>query len=61
MILHLQGSFDLGLDDPEVCRAIDAQFMKAWRTVKTSFHEHFNKIGGKKDPEATKGNLHHLL
>ena len=36
MILRLQVSFDLDLDDPEVCRAIDAQFVKAWRNMKTS-------------------------
>ena len=49
------------MDDPEVCRIIDTQFAKAWRNVKTSFHEHFIKIGGKEDLEAAKGNPHHLL
>ncbi len=57
----MQGSFDLDLDDPEVCRAIDAQFAKAWRNVKTSFHDHFIKIGGREDLEAAKGNPHPTL
>ena len=61
MIFYLQASFDLDLDDQDVCRAIDAQFAKACRNVKTSFHEHFIKIGGKEDLEAAKRNPHHLL
>ena len=61
MIFCLQASFDLDLDDQDMCRDIDAQFAKACQNVKTSFHEHFIKIGGKEDSEAAKGNPHHLL
>lgn len=54
-------SLDLDLDDLKVCQAIDARFAKVGKNVKTSFHEHFNKIRGKDDPEAAKGNPYHLL
>lgn len=61
MIFCLQGIFDIDLDDLDMSRVIDAQFGKAWKNVKSKFHEHFKKMGGREDPEAAKRNPHELL